>query len=163
VTHDLELAKRAERSFEMRQGALSARELPQIEAAARRPVIAARLDAARTAPQPRAPIRLGESLWRGLKIFLPAAAAIFAAILAVDVGVEKYQAMRLRERGSRVAALQHLALNRLRGDVQSVTDLGEGRYELTTYLENVGASRSTSGHRRCAPMFRSQACGRKCR
>ena len=137
VTHDLDLAKHAERSFEMRQGTLAARELPQIEAS-RRPVIAARLDAARAAPQPRAPIRLGESLWRGVKIFLPAAAAIFAAILAVDVGVEKYQAMRLRERAARVVALQHLALNRLRGDVQSVTDLGEGRYELTTYLENVG-------------------------
>jgi hypothetical protein len=27
----------------------------------------------------------------------------------------------------------------LRGDVQSVTDLGDGRYELTTYLQNVGS------------------------
>ena len=138
VTHDLELAKRAERSFEMRQGTLAARELPQIEAAPRRPAISARLDGARAPSQPQPPIRLGESLWRGVKIFLPAAAAIFAAILAVDWGVEKYQAMRLRERAARVVALQHLALNSLRGDVQSVTDLGEGRYELTTYLEDVG-------------------------
>jgi len=138
VTHDLELAKRAERSFEMRQGTLAARELPQIEAAPRRPAISARLDGARAPSQPQPPIRLGESLWRGVKIFLPAAAAIFAAILAVDWGVEKYQAMRLRERAARVVALQHLALNSLRGDVQSVTDLGEGRYELTTYLQNVG-------------------------
>jgi len=138
VTHDLELAKRAERSFEMRQGTLAARELPQIEAAPRRPAISARLDGARAPSQPQPPIRLGESLWRGVKIFLPAAAAIFAAILAVDWGVEKYQAMRLRERAARVVALQHLALNSLRGDVQSVTELGEGRYELTTYLQNVG-------------------------
>ncbi|HYZ45154.1 MAG TPA: ABC transporter ATP-binding protein [Xanthobacteraceae bacterium] len=138
VTHDLELAQRAERSFEMRQGTLAARELPQLEAAPPRRATAARLGGARAAPQPRAPIRLGESLWRGVKIFLPAAAAIFAAILAVDVGVEKLQAMRLRERAARVAALQHLALNSLRGDVQSVTDLGDGRYELTTYLQNVG-------------------------
>jgi len=138
VTHDLELAKRAERSFEMRQGTLATRELPQTEAAPRRPAISASLDGTRAAPQPRAPIRLGESLWRGVKIFLPAAAAILAAIFAVDWGVEKYQAMRLRERAARVVALQHLALNSLRGDVQSVTDLGEGRYELTTYLQNVG-------------------------
>jgi ABC-type lipoprotein export system ATPase subunit len=138
VTHDLELAQRAERSFEMCQGTLAPRELPQLAAAPPRRVMAASLDGARPAPQPRAPIRLGESLWRGVKIFLPAAAAIFAAILAVDVGVEKYQAMRLRERAARVAALQHLALNGLRGDVQSVTDLGDGRYELTTYLQNVG-------------------------
>ena len=138
VTHDLELAKRAERSFEMRQGTLAARELSQLEAAPPRRPMASSLDGARAAPQPRAPIRLGESLWRWVKIFLPSAAAIFAAILAVDVGVEKYQAMRLRERAARVATLQHLALNSLRGDVQSVTDLGDGRYELTTYLQNVG-------------------------
>ena len=61
-----------------------------------------------------------------------------SAVLAADVGVEKYQAMRVRERAARVAALQHLALNRLHGDVQSVADLGDGRYELTTYLESVG-------------------------
>ena len=48
--------------------------------------------------------------------------------------------MRVRQRDARVAALQHLALNSLRGDVQSVTDLGDGRYELTTYLQNVGGS-----------------------
>jgi putative ABC transport system ATP-binding protein/macrolide transport system ATP-binding/permease protein/lipoprotein-releasing system ATP-binding protein len=46
--------------------------------------------------------------------------------------------MRVREREARSLALQHLALNSLRGDVQSVTDLGDGRYELTTYLQNVG-------------------------
>jgi len=46
--------------------------------------------------------------------------------------------MRVRERAARIASLQHLALNRLRGDVQSVSDLGDGRYELTTYLQNVG-------------------------
>jgi putative ABC transport system ATP-binding protein/macrolide transport system ATP-binding/permease protein/lipoprotein-releasing system ATP-binding protein len=73
-----------------------------------------------------------------VRLFLAAAAVIFAAVLAVDFGVEKYQAMRVRERAARIAALQHLALNSLRGDVQSVADLGEGRYELTTYLQNVG-------------------------
>ena len=31
-----------------------------------------------------------------------------------------------------------MALNRLRGDIESVIDLGDGRYELTTYLQNVG-------------------------
>ena len=137
VTHDLRLAARAQRSFEMRQGALMPREVSRAEAAPRRSVTPASV-----APMPdvpaRAPIRLGESLWRGVRIFLPAAAAILAAILLTDFGVETYQSMRLRERTARHAALQHLALNRLRGDVQSVTDLGDGRYELTTYLQNVG-------------------------
>jgi ABC-type lipoprotein export system ATPase subunit len=141
VTHDLKLAKRARRCFEMRQGTLAATDLPQVQAE-RRAEPRRRLTSASQPVTPaataRAPIRLGDSLWRGVRILLPAAAVIFAAILAVDVGVEKYQAMRLRERAARIATLQHLALNRLRGDVQSVTDLGEGRYELTTYLQNVG-------------------------
>jgi ABC-type lipoprotein export system ATPase subunit len=141
VTHDLELAKRARRCFEMRQGTLAATDLPQVHVEPRaepRRRLASATQPMTPAAAARTPIRLGESLWRGVRILLPAAAVIFAAILAVDVGVEKYQAMRLRERAARTAALQYLALNRLRGDVQSVTDLGEGRYELTTYLQNVG-------------------------
>jgi ABC-type lipoprotein export system ATPase subunit len=141
VTHDLKLAKRARRCFEMRQGTLAATDLPQVQAepqAEPRRRLTSAAQPVTTAAATRTPIRLGESLWRGVRFLLSAAAVIFAAILAVDVGVEKYQAMRLRERAARTAALQYLALNRLRGDVQSVTDLGEGRYELTTYLQNVG-------------------------
>jgi ABC-type lipoprotein export system ATPase subunit len=141
VTHDLQLAKRARCCFEMRQGTLAATDLPQVQAepqAEPRRAVSSATQPVTPAAAALAPIRLGESLWRGVRILLPAAAVIFAAILAVDVGVEKYQAMRLRERATRIATLQHLALNRLRGDVQSVTDLGDGRYELTTYLQNVG-------------------------
>src|SRR5262245_41580657 len=139
VTHDLELAKRAQRSYEMRQGSLAATALPQAVVELQRRFTPARVRPEQPAPAPaRAPIRLGANLWGGVKTFLIAAAVIFAAILAADVGVEKYQAMQVRERAARIAALQHLALNRLRGDVQSVSDLGDGRYELTTYLQNVG-------------------------
>ncbi|HYY38787.1 MAG TPA: ABC transporter ATP-binding protein, partial [Xanthobacteraceae bacterium] len=104
VTHDLKLAKRAPRCFEMRQGTLAATDLPQVQAEPhaepRRSVTTQPVTPAAAA---RAPIRLGESLWRGVGILLPVAALIFAAILAVDVGVEKYQAMRLRERAARIA------------------------------------------------------------
>jgi hypothetical protein len=72
-----------------------------------------------------------------VQFFLLAATVIFAVILLADFGIEKYQAMRVRERAGRIAALRHLALNSLRGDIQSVTDLGDGRY-VTTYLQNVG-------------------------
>jgi ABC-type lipoprotein export system ATPase subunit len=136
VTHDLRLAAHAQRCFDMCQGTLAARELPQ-QSAPRRSVTPPSVQATPVAPA-RASIRLGESLWRGVRILLPAAAMILAAILVADFGVEKYQTMRLREHAASQAALQHLALNRLRGDVQSVTDLGEGRYELSTYLQNVG-------------------------
>src|SRR5262249_32683792 len=165
VTHDLELAKRAQRSYEMRQGSLAATALPQAVVELQRRFTPARVRPEQPAPAPaRAPIRLGANLWGGVKTFLIAAAVIFAAILAADVGVEKYQAMQVRERAARIAALQHLALNRLRGDVQSVSDLGDGRYELTTYLQTSAARhRSMSWRRICAPMFRSERCGRRCR
>src|SRR5262249_10879735 len=141
VTHDLKLAKRAQRSYEMRQGTLAGIDLPQVAAEPQRRLTSAKIRSEPTVPAAaRAPIRLGANLWGGVKAFLIAAAVIFAAIPAADIGVEKYQAMRVRERAARVGALQHLALNRLRGDVQSVTDLGDGRYELTTYLENVGGA-----------------------
>lgn len=144
VTHNLELAKRAQRTYEMRQGVLAATASPQIVVAPERPrhFGPAKVDVpaalGRSAAAVAAPIRLGSSLWRGVQMFLLAGAVIFGGILLADFGVDKYQKMRVREREARIAALQYLALNSLRGDVQSVADLGDGRYELTTYLQNVG-------------------------
>jgi ABC-type lipoprotein export system ATPase subunit len=144
VTHNLELAKRAQRIYEMRQGALAVTDLPQVKVETARPrhfgPSAIRPEPAALPPAATAPIRLGDNLWRGVQIFLLAAAVILGGILLADFGVEKYQALRVRERAARIAALQHLALNSLRGDVQLVTDLGDGRYELTTYLQNVGGA-----------------------
>jgi energy-coupling factor transporter ATP-binding protein EcfA2 len=146
VTHNLELAKRARRTYEMRQGVLTATDLPRVAVDPERPrhfgpaKVDAPADLALPAAAVVSPIRLGSGLWRGVQIFLLAGAVIFGGILLADFGIDKYQKMRVRQRDARVAALQHLALNSLRGDVQSVTDLGDGRYELTTYLQNVGGS-----------------------
>lgn len=143
VTHNLELAKRAQRTYEMRQGVLAATDLPQIVLERPRRFGPAKVDVpVELAPSAAtaAPIRLGSSLWRGVQMFLLAGAVIFGGILLADFGIDKYQKMRVREHGARIAALQYLALNSLRGDVQSVSDLGDGRYELTTYLQNVGGS-----------------------
>jgi ABC-type lipoprotein export system ATPase subunit len=142
VTHNLALAKRAQRTYGMRQGALAATDLPEVVVEAQRQP---RFGPAKVCPAPkrtvaaRAPIRLGANLWRGMRTFLLAGTVIFAGILLADFAVEKYQEMRVRERGARTLALQHMALNSLRGDVLSVADLGDGRYELTTYLQHVGA------------------------
>ena len=86
----------------------------------------------------RASIRLGSNLLPGLQTFLVTGAILLGGILLTDFAVAKYQDLQVRERGARTAALRHVALNGLRGDVQSVADLGNGRYELTTYLQNVG-------------------------
>ena len=140
VTHDLALAKRAQRTYEMRQGALTATDLPSsvVEPPRRRRFGPAELAPAPAAAAARVPIRLGDSLWRGVQTFLMATAVILAGILAANFAVEKYQELAVRQRAARGAALQHMALNSLRGDVQSVSHLGDGRYELTTYLQNVG-------------------------
>jgi ABC-type lipoprotein export system ATPase subunit len=143
VTHNLDLAKRAQRTYEMRQGALVATDPADIVVEPEyrprnfgpaqigiRPAPTA-LAAART-------IRLGSNLLRGMQTFLLAGTTMFAAILLLDFAIGKYQESQLRERAARIATLQHVALNSVRGDVQSIADLGEGRYELTTYLQNVG-------------------------
>ena len=132
VTHNLELAKRARRTYEMRQGVLAATDLPQIVVDPERPrrfgpaKIEMPAEVALSAAA-GAPIRLGSSLWRGVQIFLLAGAVIFGGVLLADFGIDKYQKMRVREHAARIAALQYLALNSLRGDVQSVNDLGDGR------------------------------------
>ena len=144
VTHNLELASRAQRAYEMRQGVLAQRGLPPAVAEGKRQ---RRFGPVKVRPEPAvptaalAPIHLGGTLWPGVQAFLMAGAVILGLILLADFGVEKYQDLRMRERAARIATSQHLALNGLRGDVQSVTDLGDGRYELTTYLQNVGSDR----------------------
>ncbi len=144
VTHNLELAKRAQRIYEMRQGALVTTDLPDV-------AVTAECRPRHFGPAPaysppgiagqaatRAPIRLGSSLVSDVTTYLLTGAAILGAVLIAYLGVGKYQDLQVRDRAARIAKLQHFALNSLRGDVQSVTDLGEGRYELTTYLQNVG-------------------------
>jgi ABC-type lipoprotein export system ATPase subunit len=144
VTHNLELAKRARRTYEMRHGALASADLPDI-------VVTPELQPRRfgpaeimVGPEPTpstpagAPVHLGGNFLRGMQTFLLAGIIIFAGIMLIDAGIGRYQRIQMRERGARIAALQHMALNSLRGDIQSITDLGDGNYELTTYLENVG-------------------------
>jgi putative ABC transport system ATP-binding protein/macrolide transport system ATP-binding/permease protein/lipoprotein-releasing system ATP-binding protein len=143
VTHNIAIARRAQRSYEMRQGVLTTAALsdttpePQ-ERPPRFAPIPAREPKKAVAALASGPITLGAELRRGLQTALIAGAAIFGAALLADFAVGKYQAMQLRERAARSAALQHLALNGLRGDVESVADLGDGRYQLITYLQNVG-------------------------
>lgn len=145
VTHDLDLARRAQRIYEMRQGVLELKS--QTRASAVRPPLSddnenERDDvvvSAAVVATARAPIRLGRTLLPGLQAFLLAGAVILGGILVVNAAVGKYQDAQVRERAARVATLRHVALNSLRGDVRSVSDLGDGRYELITTLQNVGA------------------------
>ncbi len=143
VTHNLELAKRAPRTYEMRHGALAATDLTRMAVASGHQPRRFSPAEMRVGPEPteaataRAPIRLGKNLWPGLRTFMLAGALIVAVIMLLDFAIGKYQAIQVRDRLARTATLQYAALNSLRGDVQSITDLGDGRYGLTTYLEKV--------------------------
>jgi hypothetical protein len=161
VTHNLDLAGRARRRYEMRQGRLeqsssASRPGALLRARARTqgPPTAAKLGPgtrsaraealallARDAPEERPPIRLGRNLLPGLQAFLLTAAVVLGGVLLADFAVAKYQGAQARERDARIASLRHMALNGLRGDVRSVADLGSGRYELTIDLQNAGGDR----------------------
>jgi ABC-type lipoprotein export system ATPase subunit len=143
VTHNSELAQRAQRVYEMRQGILEATDLLRgsVEAEPR----PRRFGPAKVLVEPepgmpaaaRAPIRLGANLWRSVQTLLLGGAVMFVGILLVDFGVAKYQEIQVRERGARIAKLAEMALSSLQSEVQSVSDLGDGRYELAIYLSNV--------------------------
>jgi ABC-type lipoprotein export system ATPase subunit len=147
VTHNLQLAGRAQRSYEMRQGVLAAASLPEIDVqAVRHPRhfgptdIGAHPD---SAPRSHRHVRLGANLLRAVPTLLLGGVAVITGILLLDFGVAKYQQMQLRERSERIARLADLALSSLQSDIQSVIDLGDGHYQLVLYLLNAGGGDPT--------------------
>ena len=142
VTHNLKLAGRAQRTYEMRQGRLAAAVLPEVDAAARHPRhfgpadIRVRPD---WTPRQRKPIHLGANLLRAVATLLLGGAAVIVGALLLDFGVAKYQQTLVRERAQRTARLADIALSGLQSDIQSVADLGDGHYQLAVYLLNAGA------------------------
>jgi len=103
VTHNLEVAKHAQRIYLMRQGVLSATDLPEVVAAERRP---RHFRPAEIPPDPEPtapaaagePALLGRDLWRGLPILFLVGAAIVAAVVLLDFAVEQYQRAQLHAR-----------------------------------------------------------------
>ena len=167
VTHNLELAKRALRTYEMRQGVLEATDLPLVAVEAEsRPrhfgpaKILAELEPEMPATA-RAPIRLGANLWHGVQTLVLGGAVVFLGVLLLDFGVAKYQETQVRARGARIAKLAEMALSSLEGEVQSVSDLGDGRYELAVSLWNATGDefdlRHVAGHARLCSGRQSMA------
>jgi ABC-type lipoprotein export system ATPase subunit len=146
VTHNLDLAAHAQHTYEMRQGMLRPIDLPQLAVESERQPRHFGPTKVGLRPEPtpsgaaRPEIGLGANLWRGVPTLLLGGAVVFAGILLVDFAVGKYQEMRVRERGAKIAKLAEMALTSLQSDVQSVSDLGDGRYELTVSLSNVGGN-----------------------
>lgn len=135
VSHNLDLARRADRSYEMSRGRL----LDASVDAEPVPLAAPQL---RPAPVPLAvPVgtatRLGNDFWPLLRRLAFGGAVAFALVLLGDSLVGRYQRMLVQERVDKLAALETLALSSLRADVKTIASRGSGTYELTLELWNV--------------------------
>ena len=140
VTHNLALAKRADRTFVMERGVLGVIDLPPVSRTAA--PLARRVVAPKPANDPTPAdtahdaSRLGRNLWFVAGKVMTAGLAIFALILATNYGIGRYQDYQMQQRREQLADLEQLATSTLRGDIASVTRLGDGRYRLEIYLEN---------------------------
>ena len=66
---------------------------------------------------------------------------VFLLVMLANYSAGRYRQVRLERAQEKRVALETMALDRLRGEVQAIRDLGDGRYELTPYLWNVGAGK----------------------
>ena len=134
VTHNLELARRADRSFEMSRGRL----LEASVEAAPAPVAPSRLQPA-PMPEPVLAVArtMGGDFWPIARRLAFGGAIAFALVLLGDSLVGRYQRMVVQGRADKLAALETLALSALRADVKAIASRGNGDYELTLELWNV--------------------------
>jgi ABC-type lipoprotein export system ATPase subunit len=141
VTHNHELAQRADRRFEMRQGVLSPIHVPLTSVAVPQlrqappktkmpePVVA-------DAEGARDFEKLGQTLWATAGRVSVGAALLFVLAFSANYGLARYQQYQVDARRERLAALEELATSTLRSDIASITRLGDKRYEVAIYLEN---------------------------
>ncbi len=143
VSHNLDIARRAGRSYEMSRGQLLSADLaPQPDLAPAPP----RLRPIPT-PEPltaRKERRLGANFWPIARLLLFGGAVAFSLVMLTDSLVGHYQRLLVQERAEKLAALETLALSALRANVKSIASLGNGSYELSLELWNV------KGDNRCS-------------
>jgi ABC-type lipoprotein export system ATPase subunit len=110
VTHNLELAKRADRCFVMECGVLNAIDLPT-------PLLAPAVPTRRFAPLPPAndvgpeedahdASRLGRNLWATAGRVMAAGLAVFVLIVATNEGLDRYQVHAMEQRRDKLAELE---------------------------------------------------------
>jgi ABC-type lipoprotein export system ATPase subunit len=144
VTHNMLLARRADRTFVMERGVLGTIGLPPA------PVVPAPQMRRFASPQPAndpVPVdavpeafRLGRDLWAVAGRVMATGLAAFALLLAANYGLDRYQLHQMQQRREQLAALEELATSTLRGEIASVTRLGDRRYRVEIYLENTGGA-----------------------
>jgi ABC-type lipoprotein export system ATPase subunit len=146
VTHNLELATRADRAYVMSGGVLTPFTVPAAPASrsfARPAALPRPANDATAGETPRAePRRLGADLSRLAGKTIAIVAVAFIAVIGVNAAVERYQAFQLQQQRDRLAELEQLATSTLRGDVASITRIGDHRFRVEIYLENTSGDRN---------------------
>lgn len=141
VSHNLEVARRADRSFEMSRGTLAPTAVTPRGDIAPPPRLAPPPASDTLLESTRDGVRLGHNFWPVARSVLFAGAVAFSVVLLADSLVGRYQRMLVRERVDKLAALETLALSSLRANVKAMASLGDGRFELTLELWNVRGER----------------------
>lgn len=142
VTHNRDLAALANRVLEMRQGVLTPLGAASVEAARPvRPIVLPapprhELPPVAAAEGAQAFQGLGASLWATVRRVGVASVVLFGAAFLLNEGVARYQRYEIEARRARLAALEELATSTLRSDIESITSLGDQRYEVTIYIAN---------------------------
>ncbi len=139
VTHNPELARRADRVVRLRGGRLEDGEDRASYVAARAPRPAAPSVPIEAAVANAAP--LGAGLRRFIWSFAGWTALVVAGILALDAAVAGVQKLGTARRQAVRSELQHAALQQLRADVEDVAIDSDGGYRVTLYLESLDPQR----------------------
>ncbi len=141
VTHNRDLAARAERQLEMKQGRLC----EQDEAPLVKPAVRAIVWPAPAPPEPPAIAsaagaqgfdRLGGNLWAVFGRLAAGAALVLGLAILANTGVARFQGLHMEAQKERLAALEEMATSTLRSDIADIASLGDHRYKVTIYLEN---------------------------
>ena len=135
VTHNPELARRADRVVRLRGGRLEDGEDRASYVAARAPRPAAPSVPIEAAVANAAP--LGAGLRRFIWSFAGWTALVVAGILALDAAVAGVQKLGTARRQAVRRELQRAALQQLRADVEDVAADSDGGYRVTLYLESL--------------------------
>jgi hypothetical protein len=119
----------------MEGGVLGAIDLP--------PAAKTRHFAASPAANDEAPadaVHLGRNLWAVAGRVMVAGLVALVLILIANFGIDRYQLHQIQQQQERLAALEELATSTLRGEIASVSRLGDGHYRVEIYLENTGGA-----------------------
>ena len=137
VTHNLTLARHADRVIHLRNGRIAATDVPEPSAKPPelRPAIHPKaLDENRLTPSP---VRLGAELMSKLTSFLMWTALVVAGLFLLNHGVAFVQRWAIQEKKAVQQVLQTTALHQLRADIDNLAYGPDGGYVLTLFTQNI--------------------------